>query len=62
MPDDALWADPSGPAVQEGLSDGPLVRSAPPAAGGELTVDEILEALADQLELALLRAYGTSGR
>lgn len=61
LPDDTLRADPSGPDAQEGLADRLLVRRVAPAAGAELTVDEVLEALADRLELALLRAYGTSG-
>src|SRR5581483_1959463 len=54
----------SGPAVPDARADAPHQPWRPgeaPAPGGMSSLDDILEALADQLELALLRAYGTSG-
>jgi hypothetical protein len=56
-----VWAQPAVPDDSAGTTSQPGYPGEARGAGSVPDLDDILDALADQLELALLRAYGTSG-
>jgi hypothetical protein len=61
LEDHAVWAEPIVPDERAGARHRLRSPGEVAAAGSMPSLDDVLEALADQLELALLRAYGTSG-